>query len=189
MHEETIHLSDQRCPGRVHRADRRWLVDPPDVHEALHRSFDDEGVAKAHPEVEQLRAELEQWRQMAEQRQVTPVSFASMEQSLTKQIADAERQATDAALPPVLRGWLGPHAAADWARLKGVAVKREIIREVLDIRLKPQTPNQNAFGMHRLSLRWRWEATEQSDRVIAVDDQVTPKDTVLSHKVALQTAA
>ncbi|HZM79500.1 MAG TPA: recombinase family protein [Candidatus Limnocylindrales bacterium] len=119
-----------------------WLTRP-DIHEALHRTFDDEGVAKARADVEQLRAESEQWRQMAEQRQVTPVSFARMEQSLIKQIADAERQATDAALPPVLRGWLGPHAAADWARLDGVAVKREIIREVLDIRLQPQ--NQDSY--------------------------------------------
>ena len=42
-------------------------------------------------------------------------------------------------------------------------MKREIIREVLDIWLKPPNPNRMAFGMHRLNLRWRWEATEQPE--------------------------
>jgi DNA invertase Pin-like site-specific DNA recombinase len=139
-----------------------WLTRP-DVYEALHRSFDDEAVAKSRAEAEQLRAELEQWRQMAEKRQVTPVSFARMEQVLTKQIAEAEQQARDAKLPPVLRGWIGPHAAEDWARLEGVAVKREIIREVLGIRLKPSDPGRSAFGMYRLNLRWLWEAEADTD--------------------------
>ncbi|HZM75187.1 MAG TPA: recombinase family protein [Candidatus Limnocylindrales bacterium] len=133
-----------------------WLTRP-EVHEALHRTFDDQGVAQARAEAEQLRAELEQWRQMAEARQVTPVSFARMETKLLADIDRAEARAKDAALPPVLRGWLGPHAAADWARLDGVAVKREIIREILDVRLLPYDSANPAFGMHRLRLRWWWE--------------------------------
>jgi DNA invertase Pin-like site-specific DNA recombinase len=134
-----------------------WLTRP-EVHEALHRTFDDEGVAQARAEAEQLRGELEQWRQMAEARQVSPVSFARIETKLLADIDVAEAKAKEAALPPVLRGWLGPHAAADWARLDGVAVKREIIREILDIRLRPHDRANSAFGMHRLRLRWLWEA-------------------------------
>lgn len=139
-----------------------WLTKP-EVHEALHRTFDDEGVAQALADAEQLRTELEQWRQMAEKRQVSVVSFARMETKLLSDIAAAEVKASDAALPPVLRGWLGPHAAEDWAHLEGVAVKREIIREVLDIRLKPSDPARKEFGMYRLKLRWKWEQPEPDE--------------------------
>lgn len=80
-----------------------------------------------------------------------------MEPTLLADIAAAEQKANDAALPPILRGWLSPHAAEDWQHLEGVAVKREIIREVLDIRLLPNEPGNNTFGIHRLQLRWLWQ--------------------------------
>lgn len=134
-----------------------WLMRP-DVHEILHRTFDDQAVSQARAEAERLRAELEQWRQLAEQGDVTPVSFARAEIGLVKRIAEAEGAAREAGIPPVLRGWLGPHAAADWAALgDDVAVKREVIRTLLEVRLIPVGKGTRKFGPQRVAVRWLLE--------------------------------
>jgi site-specific DNA recombinase len=110
-----------------------------DVHEILSsHAGGDEQIATARSEASRLRAELEDWRKLAETGDVSAISFARAEKGLTKQIAEQEQRAAEAGVPPVLRGRIGPGAVAAWAELgEEVAVKREIIRTVADIRLLP----------------------------------------------------
>lgn len=59
----------------------------------------------------------------------------------------------------MLRGRIGEQAVAAWAALGDeVAVKREIIRVVADIKLKPAAHkgDRRPFGRHRLDWRWKF---------------------------------
>jgi len=128
----------------------------PETTEQLHRKFDDQGVAEARAEAERLRNDLEQWRTLAEAGEVTPVSFVRAEAGLIRKIAEAEQAAQEAGIPPVLRGLIGPHAEAEWLALgDDVARKREVIKEVLELKLLPVGKGTRTFGPHRVWRRWR----------------------------------
>ncbi len=132
-----------------------WLSRP-DTAKQLHKKFDDQGVAEARAEAERLRHDLEDWRSLAEQGEVTAVSFARAEAGLIKKIAEAEQAAQEAGIPPVLRGMIGPHAEAEWLALgDDVARKREVIKEVLELRLMPVGKGTRTFGPHRVWRRWK----------------------------------
>jgi len=128
----------------------------PETAEQLHKRFDDQGVAEARAEAERLRNELEQWRTLGEAGEVTAVSFARAEAGLLKKITEAEQQAKEAGIPPVLRGMIGPHAEQHWLALgDDVARKREIIKEVLELKLLPVGKGTRTFGPHRVWRRWK----------------------------------
>jgi site-specific DNA recombinase len=114
-----------------------WLAQP-QVYAMLAKATADTDQQAAHvrAESQRLRAELEQWRQAAEVGQVTPVSFARVERGLLERIALADQQAAEAATPPLLRGLVGPDAAAKRATLD-TAAKREVIRMVAQISVIP----------------------------------------------------
>lgn len=135
-----------------------WLSRP-DIYEILTaQTASDAEVAHAQAEAQRLRAELEDWRKLAETGDVTAISFARAEKGLLAQIAVHEARAAEAGIPPVLRGRIGEQAVAAWAALGDeVAVKRGIIRTVADIRLKPAGKgNRRPFGRHRLDWRWKF---------------------------------
>jgi site-specific DNA recombinase len=114
-----------------------WLAQP-QVYATLAKTTadTDQQAAYARAEGQRLRAELEQWRQAAEAGHVTPMSFARVERGLLERIAQADQYAVDAATPPLLRGLVGPDAAAKWATLD-TAAKREVIRMVAQISVIP----------------------------------------------------
>lgn len=144
----------------VQRAVVAWLSRE-DIHEILTaQSATDAEVAHARAEAARLRADLEEWRKLAEAGEVTPVSFARAEKGLLTQIAEHESRAVDAGIPPVLRGRIGKDAIAAWAELGDeVAVKREIIRLVADIRLLPAGKgSRRSFGRYRLDWQWKFGA-------------------------------
>ena len=147
----------------VQRAVVAWLMLPETGEMLSALSGGDEKAAQARAEVDRLRGELEDWRKLAEVGDVTAISFARAEKGLTGQIAEHEARAQEAGVPPVLRGMLGEHAARKWAELGDeVAVKREIIRVVADIRLlRAGKGSRQPFGAHRLE--WRWKFTSQPD--------------------------
>jgi len=110
-----------------------WLAQP-QVYATLAKATadTDQQAAHARAEAQRLRAELEQWRQAAEAGHVTPMTFARVERGLLERIALADQQVAEAATPPLLRGLVGPDAAAKWAMLD-TAAKREVIRLVAQI--------------------------------------------------------
>ena len=124
----------------------------------------DAEVAHARAEADRLRTDLEDWRRLAETGGVTPISFARAEKGLLAEIAKHEARAAEAGIAPVLRGRIGEQTVAAWAELGDeVAVKRDIIRTVADIRLKPAGKgSRRPFGRYRLDWRWRF-APEYDD--------------------------
>jgi site-specific DNA recombinase len=142
----------------VQRVVVAWLSRP-DIYEILTaQTATDADVAHARAVADRLRGDLEDWRKLAEAGEVTPISFARAEKGLLAQIAEHDARAAEAGIPPVLRGRIGAEAVAAWAELGDeVAVKRDIIRTVADIRLKPAGKgNRRPFGRHRLEWRWKF---------------------------------
>jgi site-specific DNA recombinase len=138
----------------------KWLTTA-DVHEALHRGTEDRDTSQARAEAQRLRAELEDYKKLAEAGEIKAVDWVRFERGLTTRIAEAESRARDVSIPPVLRGRIGKHAAKEWAKLAdNVAVKREIIRAVLSIGLLRTDPDNRKFGPHRLHLAWTYGEAE-----------------------------
>jgi site-specific DNA recombinase len=142
----------------VERTVVAWLSRE-DIHDILaaHTATDAE-VAHARAEADRLRGELEDWRRLAETGDVTAISFARAEKGLLDQIAQHEQRASEAGIPPVLRGRIGKEAVAAWAELGDeVAVKRDIIRLVANIKLLPAGKgSRKPFGRHRLDWSWKF---------------------------------
>jgi site-specific DNA recombinase len=142
----------------VQRAVVAWLARPEVFEELSADAASDEQVAHARAEAQRLRKELEDWRKLAEAGEVLA------------QIAQHEATAKEAGIPPVLRGRIGDKAVAAWAELGDeVAVKRDIIRTVADIRLKPAGKgSRKPFGRHRLEWTWKFGTADvQGDTVAA----------------------
>jgi site-specific DNA recombinase len=145
----------------VQRVVVAWLSRQ-EVFEALTAATGgDDEIAASRAEASRLRAELEDWRRLAETGEVSAISFARVEKGLLTRIGVREQEAVDAGVPPVLRGRIGPAAVAAWADLGDeVAVKREIIRAIADIRLLPAGKGRREpFGRHRLEWTWRFGPT------------------------------
>jgi hypothetical protein len=147
----------------VERAVVAWLSLPETAEMLSALSGGDEQAATARAQAARLRAELEEWRKLGEEGEVSAIAYSRAEKGLTRQIAEQEALAVEAGIPPVLRGMVGEHAVARWAELGDeVARKREIIRAVADIRLLPAGKgNRQTFGAHRLE--WRWLLGPQAD--------------------------
>jgi site-specific DNA recombinase len=144
-----------------------WLARP-EIFEDLSSGVGDEQVAHARAEAQRLHAELEDYKKLAETGDVKAVDYVRISRGLEAQIAEHEARAAEAGIPPVLRGRIGPQAVAAWAELGDeVAVKREIIRTVADIKLLPAGKgSRQPFGRHRLD--WRWKFGPEADEPTAV---------------------
>jgi site-specific DNA recombinase len=142
----------------VQRVVVAWLSRP-DIYEILTaQTASDAEVAHARAEADRLRTDLEDWRRLAETGEVTAISFARAEKGLLAEIARHDARAAEAGIPPVLRGRIGEQAVQAWAELGDeVAVKRDIIRTVADIRLRRAGKgSRRPFGRHRLDWRWKF---------------------------------
>jgi len=149
----------------VQRAVVAWLARPEVFADLTADATSDEQVAHARAEAQRLRAELEEWRKLAERGEVTAISFARSERGLLAQIEAHEAAAKEAGIPPVLRGRIGDDAVSAWAALGDeVAVKRDIINTVADIRLlRAGKGSRKPFGRHRLE--WTWKFGTSTDVV------------------------
>jgi site-specific DNA recombinase len=138
----------------------KWLT-AADVHAALHRATTDRETSAACAEAQRLRAELEDYKKLAETGEIKAIDYVRFERGLTARIAEAETHAQEVSIPPVLRGRIGEHAAREWARLAdNLAVKRDIIREILSIELLKTGADNRTFGPHRLRLAWTYGHTK-----------------------------
>ncbi|MDG4798811.1 recombinase family protein [Micromonospora sp. WMMD1082] len=149
----------------VQRTVVAWLSLPETGEMLSALSGGDEQAAHARAEAARLRAELEDWRKLGEEGEVSAIAYARAEKGLTAQIAEHEARAKEAGIPPVLRGMIGEHAARRWAELGDeVAVKREIIRTVADIKLlRAGKGSRQPFGAHRLEWTWRFGPDAEQD--------------------------
>lgn len=133
-----------------------WLS-LPDVYERLSSGHDDEAVIHANAEAERLKGELEEYRKMAETGDLSAADWLRFAGGLESQIAAHEKIGAEAGIPPILRGRIGPEAIAAWAALKDdVAVKRDIIRLIADVKLLEPVNGATSFGPERVEWRWRF---------------------------------
>ncbi|HKS99815.1 MAG TPA: recombinase family protein [Rugosimonospora sp.] len=141
----------------VQRVVVAWLALPETGRMLDQLSGGDEQVTRARAEAARLRAELEEYKKLAEIGEIKATDYARFSRGLEAQIAEQEALAAEAGIPPVLRGMVGPHAMISWAALGDeVARKREIIRLVADIKLRQAGKGtRQAFGAHRLDWQWR----------------------------------
>ncbi|MEV4196739.1 recombinase family protein [Micromonospora globbae] len=148
----------------VQRTVVAWLSRP-DVYDILTAaSATDEEVAHARAEAQRLRGELEDWRKLGEEGEVTAIAYARAEKGLLAQIAEHEQRAADAGIPAVLRGRIGDQAVTAWQELgDDIPVKREIIRLVADIKLLRAgfKGERRTFGRHRLDWTWKFGPQDQ----------------------------
>jgi site-specific DNA recombinase len=148
-----IYISD--LDDYVEQVMIRWLSDP-DTTADLTRARTDDGAAKlARADAGKARAELEEWRQLAERGEISAVSFARVEQAALARIREAEQRIADVTIPPVLAGNLSVMATAGWEALD-TPVKRQIIAEVADIRVLRVGKHGNRLVPAADRVAWRW---------------------------------
>mgnify|MGYP000005008269 CR=1 FL=1 len=148
-------INAEELDDLVERAIVGYLSRPDVYTDLMNTTSDDARVTMARAECERLRAELEDWRRLAEQGEVTAVSFARTEKGLLTRIAEEEAKTTEIALPPVLRGRIGEAAAASWKQ-DDLAIKREIIRLIADIRIAPAGKGRRGVPVRERISTWRW---------------------------------
>jgi DNA invertase Pin-like site-specific DNA recombinase len=112
-----------------------WLRDP-EVYQAVASVSDSAAAVAARAEAVAARVELAELLAAAERGEVSWRLAGATERGLLARIADAEQRAQAAAVPAPLVGMLGPEAAALW-RSRDMPTMRQIVRTVLDIRLRP----------------------------------------------------
>lgn len=138
-------ISRPRLDDYVEEVMVRFLSDP-DVYAVLTKVDKSAAVMTARADADQARAELEQVFADQEAGLVSARSATIEERRLTEVISEAEQRIREADRDPVLAGHAGPGAEAAWGRAS-LEVKRQIIRRVADIRLRPT-------GMSAGKARW-----------------------------------
>ncbi|MBB4960251.1 recombinase family protein [Micromonospora polyrhachis] len=164
LHKRCAAVKAEYLDEYVQRVVVAWLSRP-DVYEILSTAgASDEEAAFARAEAQRLRGELEDWRKLGEEGDVTAIAYARAEKRLLAKIAEHEQRAAEAGVPAVLRGRIGDQAVPAWQVLgDDVAVKREIIRLVADIKLLRAgfKGERRSFGRHRLDWRWKFGPQDQ----------------------------
>jgi site-specific DNA recombinase len=149
-------ISRERLDDYVEEVMVKFLSDP-DVYAELTRVDNSADADQARADADQARAELAQVFADLEAGLVSARAATIEERRLTEVITEAEQRARKASAEPVLAGHAGPGAEAAWGRAS-LEVKRQIIRRVADIRLKPagvSAGNARWYGMP-MSARVEW---------------------------------
>ena len=101
----------------------------------------DKEAVTARAEAAELRVRLEEHADLAAEGNISPLSFARIERKLLAKIADADRRAALAAVPPVFRDVAGggyEEVEAKW-NLLSVAARKELCRALFaEISVKPR---------------------------------------------------
>jgi site-specific DNA recombinase len=128
-------IKQQTLDEYVERVMVEFLSDP-EVYAYLTKADDSATAMQARAEADQLRTDLADWRSKAKAGEVSASFYAEIEQDRLARIAEADKRAEAATIPPILEGKFGPQAKERWESLD-LAVKRQMITAVAEIRLKP----------------------------------------------------
>jgi hypothetical protein len=109
---------------------------------------------RLNAEVHRLRTDLEDWRRLAEQGEVSPISFARSEKGLTEKIKALEAELELLRAPALLAGRIGPNRTETLYDLD-FQTQRKVIRYCASIRLKPAGKGRVPHVSERLIWRWK----------------------------------
>lgn len=147
----TIQLAD--LDDFAERAVVRYLTRESVYQDLLDCSGDAE-VAEIRGTIERLTNEVETWRRLGEEG-ADAVTVVRSVNGLKERITELEQKLETRALPPVLRGRIGPGLADAWDDYD-LAVQREMIRVTADIRIKPVGKGRRNVPLDGNRLAWRW---------------------------------
>lgn len=115
---------------------------------------DDEEAKGARAEAAALRARLDAFYDQAAGGELTPQGLARIEATLLPQIDAADRRARRVAVAPVVAQVAGPRAAEVWQELP-IAARREVIRELLDVKILPGRQGIRTFDPKTVRITWK----------------------------------
>ncbi|MPZ26511.1 MAG: hypothetical protein GEV12_08640 [Micromonosporaceae bacterium] len=130
-----------------------------DVYRKLRRAGEgaDREVAAARGEAGRLRVRLEEARSSAASPDgISYATLAVQERELGTQIADAERRAELAGLPPAVRALAGAGDALPqlWADMP-LAARRDVIRDLVTVTVAPVGQGHKVPVAGRVSIEWK----------------------------------
>lgn len=153
-----VWIKREKVDGLIEELVLARLADP-EVYAALRQRSEagDSAIKAARDEAARLAGELEDWRKSAwDGRGTTPETLAAVEAGLQGRIDAATARAEAAAVPEVLRGWLGgPSAdvAARWAA-STVQARRAVLR-ALGLRVAIRPAGGRTVPVHeRVTVSW-----------------------------------
>lgn len=126
----------------------------PDAADLFQPRADTVAARRADGAAAELRGELAEWRALAKARKVSPASFAEIEAGLLPKLAEAEETARRLSAPPPLPELIGVDVADRWDEL-AVAIRREVIRLLMQITLLPSPKRGGRFTPDRVQIGWR----------------------------------
>lgn len=130
-----------------------WLAQP-GLAKRLAPIDEDAAVVNARTEIDRLDTLIEQWRRIAENGESDPVTITRTINGLKEGIAKQREIISHSEIPPVLRGRIGEDAS----KFPGydLAIKRQIIKGVADITVKPVKGDKGKIRPVSKRIEWRW---------------------------------
>jgi len=128
-------------------------LEQPDVLDVFARD-DTDDVQAAQRDVAELRAELAELRAAKRAGRISLASFLEFEPDTLAKIADAERRATPAGVPPVLAGLAGPDARPRWEALS-MPQRRVVIRSLGTVYVDKARQGTRTFDPATVRVEWR----------------------------------
>lgn len=129
-----------------------------DVRAALFAEVEDGGVSEAAAEAASLRARLASFvESVTKPDGISPEMLATVEAQLRPQIAAAELRAKPHLLPPTVVSLLGPDARTVWTTELDVALRRQVVRFFMRVRIMKSArgPGARGFDPERIQVLWR----------------------------------
>lgn len=130
----------------------------PDAASIFVARTDDQAVIAAEKEVEDLEAELAEWRALAKARKVSPASFAEFEADLLPRIEAAKQKVRRLTVPPEHVDLSMADVPERWPGF-GPELKRRYARALVDLVVHPAARRGPVFDPWRLrDSRWTGDA-------------------------------
>ncbi len=112
----------------------RWLTDPDNLRRLRETQNTADEIRRIRGELEELQAELRQWRDAAHDGQVDLDDYKMRRKLLIPRIETLETRLRSTGVPPVLKDVIGPNAVRAWADLHRPA-QRAIISNLFKVEI------------------------------------------------------
>lgn len=127
----------------------------------------DRAISVVRAEIERLRGEVENWRRLSESGEADAITATRSINGLRAKIEEQETKLKNTAIPPALRGVVGPQAEEKWKCL-GIEAKKRVLRACTAIHVAPTGQGRvNVPVIEQVT--WRW--TIGPDATLAIEQK------------------